>query len=668
MANPTPSSMLRILLVEDSESDAILLRHHLEHAGILFTLRQVTSGSAALAALALEPVDVLLTDYRLPGEDGLALIQRVHRVDPDLACILVSGQVGEEIAVAALHAGARDFILKGNLSRLVPAMLREQSETANRRQKRILEREKTQQAQFLQTLLDTLPSPVFYKDAAGKFEGCNRAFENTFGIQRSELKGKTVFDILPKATAERLHSKDMRLFSQAGVQFHQSQVRFADGAIHEVLFYQATYAEGEARGLVGSLLDISALTKMRGALRQCRDRYHRILQVAREGVFTTDRQFHLTFVNESFESMMEASTAQLLHAPLASFIRAEDLEDHALRLDTQREGKSENFERILVLPNGSQRFVMISATPIMAEDGEFDGIFAMITDLTEQKRSETERLQMETQLRHAQKLEAIGQLAAGIAHEINTPTQYIGDNAVFLRDSFVNVLGFLNGLQDRVNLAASLDCENLKSELRALDLDYLKEEIPRALQQSLEGVSRVSKIVSAMKDFSHPGGAGRERVDLNRAIESTITVSRNEWKYVATLETDFDPTLPPVPCYPSEFNQVVLNLLVNAAHAIAEANGGKDAGPMGLIRVSTHNLVNAVEIRISDSGTGIPKQIQSRIFDPFFTTKAVGKGTGQGLSIARAVIVDKHGGTIEVCSEPGQGALFIIQLPLGEFP
>jgi len=668
MANPIPSSMLRILLVEDSESDAILLRHHLEHAAIPFTLCHVTSGSAALAALALEPVDVLLTDYRLPGEDGLALIQRVHRVDPDLACILVSGQVGEEIAVAALHAGARDFILKGNLSRLVPAMLREQSETASRRQKRILEREKTQQAQFLHTLLDTLPWPVFYKDAAGKFEGCNLAFESTFGIHRSELKGKTVFDILPKATAERLHSKDLRLFAQSGVQFHQSQVRFADGAIHEVLFYQATYAEGEARGLVGSLMDISALVKMRGALRQYRDRYFRILQVAREGVLTTDRHFHLTFVNESLETMMEASTAQLLHAPLASFIRAEDLEDHALRMDAQREGKSENFERILVLPNGSERFVMISATPIMAEDGEFDGIFAMITDLTEQKRSETERLQLETQLRHGQKLEAIGQLAAGIAHEINTPTQYIGDNAVFLRDSFANVLVFLNGLQDRVNLAAPLDCESLKSELQALDLDYLKEEIPRALQQSLEGVSRVSKIVSAMKDFSHPGGAERERVDLNRAIESTITVSRNEWKYVATLETDFDPTLPPVPCYPSEFNQVVLNLLVNAAHAIAEANEGKDVGPLGVIRVSTRNLVHAVEISISDSGTGVPKQIQSRIFDPFFTTKAVGKGTGQGLSIARAVIVDKHGGTIDLCSEPGQGALFIIRLPLGEFP
>jgi signal transduction histidine kinase len=292
----------------------------------------------------------------------------------------------------------------------------------------------------------------------------------------------------------------------------------------------------------------------------------------------------------------------------------------------------------------------------------------MLTDITDRRAVELERQQMEVQLRHAQKLEAIGQLAAGIAHEINTPIQYIGDNAVFLQDAFTDVLEFLGRLQCETSRGELPDPTTLKARIEALDLGYLKEEIPRAIQQTLEGVSRVSKIVSAMKDFSHPGGATQERVDLNRAIESTITVCRNEWKYVATLEQDLDPDLPEVACFPGEFNQVILNLLVNAAHAIEESLGGKDSGRMGLIRVSTRKQQDTVEIRISDTGIGIAKELQTRIFEPFFTTKAVGKGTGQGLSIARAVIVDKHKGQIDLRSAPGEGSTFILRLPLVETP
>jgi signal transduction histidine kinase len=196
------------------------------------------------------------------------------------------------------------------------------------------------------------------------------------------------------------------------------------------------------------------------------------------------------------------------------------------------------------------------------------------------------------------------------------------------------------------------------------DIGYLLDEIPKAIQQSTEGVTRVSALVSAMKEFSHPGTKQKIPLDLNHAIESTLTVARNEWKYVADVETDFDPFLSPVPCVPGEFNQAILNLIVNAAHAIADVVGIGNSGK-GKIRIQTRNCPEWVEIRIQDTGTGIPKSIQSRVFDPFFTTKQVGKGTGQGLSIAHSVIVDKHEGSIHFETEEGKGTKFVIRLPFG---
>jgi PAS domain S-box-containing protein len=279
----------------------------------------------------------------------------------------------------------------------------------------------------------------------------------------------------------------------------------------------------------------------------------------------------------------------------------------------------------------------------------------------------TKRIALEEQLRQAQKLESIGQLAAGIAHEINTPTQYIGDNVRFLKDAFTD-LRLLLANYDRLLTAAkcgalsSETMEEVSAAVELADVGYLLEEIPKAIEQTLEGVTRVSKLVAAMKDFSHPGTKEKVELDLNRAIESTITVARNEWRYVAEVETDYDSSLPMVSCLPGEFNQAILILIVNAAHAIADAIG-KGGPEKGTIKVQTRYCPEWDEVRIQDTGSGIPENIRSRIFDPFFTTKEIGKGTGQGLAIARSVIVDKHGGTIHFETEEGKGTTFIIRLP-----
>ncbi len=280
-------------------------------------------------------------------------------------------------------------------------------------------------------------------------------------------------------------------------------------------------------------------------------------------------------------------------------------------------------------------------------------------------REVARRRALEMQQRHVQKLESIGQLAAGIAHEINTPIQFVGDNIRFLQQEFSGIKELLRECSD-TNEAGAETLLKISAMAAQMDAPYLSEEIPKALDQSLDGISRISKIVSAMKEFSHPSRNEKQAININKAIESTIVVSTNEWKYVAQLEVDLDPTLPLIPCAVGEFNQVILNLIVNSAHAIADV---EDRGPdgKGRIAVSTKNLSDKVEIRIQDSGMGIPAEVAAKIFDPFFTTKEVGKGTGQGLAIARNIILNKHGGSIHFESKVGQGTTFILTLPFKEF-
>jgi PAS domain S-box-containing protein len=321
-----------------------------------------------------------------------------------------------------------------------------------------------------------------------------------------------------------------------------------------------------------------------------------------------------------------------------------------------RQRMVEGWETSIHDCKGNKLHVLINTAPLYDASQAFAGWEGCIADISMLKQTLEERDRLEDNLRQAQKLEAIGQLAAGIAHEINTPTQYVGDNLRFLKESFGELATMLAHLVKVGGQPAS-------KLLADADFEYLKEEIPRALNQSLEGVDRVAKIVRAMKEFSHPA---REKTatDLNRAIQSTITVASNEWKYVAEVEMDLDANLPAVHCSPAEFNQVVLNIIVNAAHAITDVVGDGAKGK-GKIRVRTRADGEWAIIEITDTGSGMPPHIQQRIFDPFFTTKEVGKGTGQGLAIAHNVIVDKHGGTIKVTSAPGAGTTFTIRLPIG---
>jgi signal transduction histidine kinase len=321
-------------------------------------------------------------------------------------------------------------------------------------------------------------------------------------------------------------------------------------------------------------------------------------------------------------------------------------------------------DQFMILNNKATSLEFIQAFEVMTAKWSFShNLNEMIMESHEQLERTTSQLTLKQgQLLQAQKLESIGELAAGIAHEINTPIQYIGDNIQFLGKSFEDLQRIIDSYEALRKAAEKGEVrpELLKMTTEALedaDYEFLTEEIPQAAQEALSGIDAVKKIVLAMKAFSHPGDS-KQLININELIRNIFTISRNVWKYSAVIDLDLEEDLPPVPALSGELNQVFLNIVVNAVHAIEEAK--KESG---LITLSSRMQNEHVILKISDNGAGIKKENLERVFDPFFTTKEIGVGTGQGLHISRSVIVEKHGGTLEVESNEGVGTTFIIRLP-----
>lgn len=439
----------------------------------------------------------------------------------------------------------------------------------------------------------------------------------------------------------------------------------------------------QVQGFVSILTDISERKAIEAELRRAQDELeHRValrtaelseaqqfLRKVVDGVpnliFVKDEQLRFKLANRAVADFHGTTAEDLIGKTFDEFSRDQEVstqireEEEKLLRDFD---KPVSREQKIPDAKGDLRWLQVVKVPMEISGDDSRYILGVVTDLTERK-------ELENRLRHSQKMESIGQLAAGIAHEINTPTQYVNDNTLFVRDSFSEIKDILEKFNELLKMAKINGTDQklvaeIERKIEKCDLEFLTEEIPNAVEQSLEGVSRISKIVHSMRTFTHPGATEKQPTNINKAIESTILVAHNEWKYVADLETVFDETLPLVPCLLDEFNRVILNMIINATHSIAEVVG-KDPRVRGKISITTQRIGDEwAEIQISDTGTGIPPEVQNRIFDPFFTTKEVGKGTGQGLAISHNVIVEKHGGQITFETESSFGTTFYIRLPL----
>ncbi len=522
--------------------------------------------------------------------------------------------------------------------------------------------------EILRALLDNIPDLMYVKDTESRFVLANPEVAAVMGVSTGEdLIGKTAFDFLPAARVTLSYEMEQKvLLSGQSIFNHEEVLADRQGHPMPVLTTAVPLRDGSGRitGIAGVGRNISERKKNEEALKAAEKKYRGMFDEALFGMFQLDRDGYLVNLNPAMAHFsMYASAEEMLKEvkePLWSLaVQSARHEEFASAM--KNIGQVQAFELEVYRKDRSRMWISATVRAIV-RDGVLEGFEGMFEDITE-------RRVLRDQLLQSQKLESVGQLAAGIAHEINTPTQYIGDNVRFLKKTFVNLTSLLDiyeglwkeTLSDTVTATVK---QGMSSALRKIDIKFLLEEIPKAIDDTLEGVKRVSTLVSAMKEFSHPGTKEKVALDLNHAIQSTITVAQNEWKYVADVETRFDRTLPAVSCLPGEFNQVILNLIVNAAHAIGDR--AKKGNEKGKITVETGRCPTGVEIRIGDTGTGIPLDVRAKIFDPFFTTKEIGKGTGQGLAIARSIIVDKHEGSIGFESVIGEGTTFIIRLPYQE--
>ncbi len=491
-----------------------------------------------------------------------------------------------------------------------------------------------------------------------RFVDVNAAFCKMLGYERNELIGLLVADVT--------HPDDVEMVAVTKDTPDEKRYLHKDGRTIWASLSRSVIRDADGNVIygVGHIQDITERREAEEALRKS-EQHNRVVVKAldeiSDGIEIIEPDGHVLYRNARSVDLFPGKTKAISRgAPLEELVRA-IVESGLVPISEDRDEFIR--KRVELLKRSAS-----SVTETQLTDGRWmmvrnfktnDGSIILVrTDITELKNAQQEVLQ-------SMKLASVGGLAAGIAHEINTPVQYIGDNLRFIQDSIGDVQEAIDTFQNAcgaVGSGASVEDQinQVKNRLKELDLDYLLEELPSATEQSLNGVETISRIVLAMKEFAHPGQRDKAMADINKAIENTLTVSRNEWKHHAELETDFDENLAPVPCLVGEINQVLLNLVVNASHAIQDRHGDD----LGLIKIATQQDGDFVEIRVSDNGTGIPKQAQDKVFDQFFTTKEVGKGTGQGLSVSYDVIVNKHGGALSFETEEGQGTTFIIRLPI----
>jgi PAS domain S-box-containing protein len=701
-----PPRPIRVLLIDsDTSAAAELCRKLTDVKTVSFEVEIAASLSEGLALLGGARFHAVLVDLEAAGANGVATLRHLQKRAAETPVVAISSVYQDSEALETVRAGAQDYLVKDRvnpaaLERILMHCIERQRARSRTTMQYLVSRVLAEtevlsdaMTQILRILCESLeydfaqawtfdynasefvaaeswhiPSEAYKRFAA---HNRNLRFEVGQGLPGRAWKGGCA--VWMPDVANEPEFKDCGQAVQAGL---RSVFAFPISLGTKVLSVIELFGpvvrepEDDLKTIVTNIgSQIGQFMARKGAEEQ-KERLTQerllILDCASEGIYGLDLNGRVTFMNRSAASMFRCTANEMIGQHLHELFHhsrpdGSPYPAHECPIMTVfSTGKgtrsdSEYFWRA----DGTHLAVDYSAFPVI-EAGQIKGAVVCFNDITDRKR-------MEVELLHAQKLEAVGGLAAGIAHEINTPIQFVGDNTRFLQDSFRDRTEMQSKYEEIYEAARrGAVPEKLLDELleirQRIDWEYLRVEVPKAMEQMLDGISRVAKIVRAMKEFSHVDRSSQKApADLNKALESTLVVARAELKYVADVTEDYG-ELPPVLCHLGDLNQVFLNLLVNAAHAIGDAM--KTTGQKGRITVRTRQDADWVEVSVSDTGTGIPEAARRKIFDPFFTTKEVGKGTGQGLTLARAIVVEKHGGTITFDTEMGKGTTFHVRLPV----
>jgi two-component system NtrC family sensor kinase len=687
------SPMEKILIVDDDHQVCALLSRILSKEN-RFTCHVARDAREARDLLAQHEFHLVMSDIQMPGESGLSLVKYIRQTYSDMAVILASVIEDPKEVKTAMELGLQGYILKPfdprqvlitvvNALRLRQLTIRERQHGTELKQQ---VEEKTCEARntihklakaqaeqiksvkglhdhvlFLQTLMDAIPIPVFYKDHRGVFVGCNEAFEEILGIARDKIIGKTVGDIAPKDLADEYSQSDQKLMHNPGKITFETRFRNGDGIYRDVIITKATYKDStrDTAGTIGALIDTTDRKQNERALRLSEEKNRRILDNLGIGVAMISPDMHLLEMNKKMRRWFPSTKLQDQRLCYQLFFDppGERPCDFCPVVATLKDGKA--HEANIQKPKDGRTFnYRLVTSPILDSDDKVVAVIELVEDTTKKHALERELLQ-------AQKLASIGQLAAGVAHEINNPTGFVSSNLITLSGYQDDVARLLTAYQELKKSLQPLpaDCclpeiaaqvEKIEALEAEIDIDYIQSDVAELIGDCREGTERIKKIVEDLKHFAHPGQDKVQETDLNKELESTLNVVHNELKYKATVVKEFG-ELPIISANPQQLNQVFINILVNAAQAIEK---------MGEIRIRTEQVNGHVQVRISDTGCGIEAQNLSKIFDPFFTTKEVGKGTGLGMNIAYN-IVKKHGGDIQVESQLGVGSAFTIRLPIG---
>lgn len=674
-----------ILVVDDTKANLQLLSGILSDAG--YNVRLADDGKLALRSVKAKLPDLIFLDINLPGMDGFEVCRQLKANEKtcSIPVIFISVLIETNSKIKGFQLGAVDFInkpfypeevlarIKNHLS-IYKLQLNLKSQNAQLL-KEITERKQAEKAlqeskNFIASVIENIPLMIFLKESTDmRFVLFNRAGEELLGYDRKELLGKNNLDLFPPEQAAHFMAKDLEaLDSSTGIlDIPEEPINTAKKGKRLLHTRKVCINEGSTKYLLGISEDITERKQVEKALIESEDRLKNVLEGSQLGFWDWNIETGEVIRNAQWAQMLGYTLEEIeFSAKQWSDLQHPDDKAAAWRsIQNHLEGRTpaHKVEYRMRTKGGQYKWILDQAKITSRDpDGKPLRMSGTHTDIDD-------RLSLQAQLLQSEKMASIGQLAAGVAHEINNPVGYVSSNLKTLTDYQQSIGQILSEYRQFIDTVsgekgsgpdrAEMDIlyARIKEKESELDISYILEDIPGLIRESREGLDRIKKIVLDLKDFSHPGEDVLKLTDINRNLESTLNIVWNELKYKATVTKDYG-ELPQVNCYPQLLNQVFMNLFVNAAQAIEN---------QGEIHIMTREIDPDVEIIVSDSGKGIAAENLSRIFDPFFTTKEVGKGTGLGLNVSYN-IVKKHNGAIDVKSEPGKGATFTIRIPVAGPP